>query len=129
MSNSPQQNSPQPTPRPFRPRQFLLGLLLSGTGVSLILSVAFLTDTVRTVTGTLSVPAICTSLLLSILFIGTGFALMSTALSDFDEAEFDRLAASGNVSAFERLQQTDPFPTSTAANVPSSGCQTPDRIS
>lgn len=44
------QNPPQPVPRPFRPRQFLLGLLFSGTGVSLVLSVAFLTDTVRTVT-------------------------------------------------------------------------------
>lgn len=123
------QNPPQPVPRPFRPRQFLLGLLFAGTGVSLVLSVAFLTDTVRTVTGALSIPAICTSLLLSILCIGTGFALMATALSNFDESEFDRLAVAGNISAFDRLQPNAPFPPDAAAEIPSSGCQTPDRIS
>lgn len=128
MSDS-QLPASQPCQRPLRPRQFLLGLLFSGTGVSLVLSVAFLTDTVRTVTGALSIPAICTSLLLSILCIGTGFALMATASSNFDESEFDRLAASGNISAFEHLQLTSSFPPESTAEVPPSGCQTPDRIS
>ena len=84
--------------RPFRPRQFLLGLLLAGTGVALILSIAFLTDTLQTVTGTLSIPALFTSLLLAIPCIGLGFALMCTAAATPDESEFDRLLAAGNSS-------------------------------
>lgn len=128
----------QPDPRPpvlphsgraFRPRQFLLGLLLSCTGVSLVLSVAFLTDTVRTVTGTLSIPAICTSLLLSILCIGTGFALMSTAMPAFDESEFDRLAAAGNISAFERISQQESAALAPPEESAASGCPTSNRIS
>jgi len=54
---------------------------------------------------------------------------MATALSNFDESEFDRLAVAGNISAFDRLQPNAPFPPDAAAEIPSSGCQTPDRIS
>ena len=77
--------------RPFRPRQFLLGLLLSGTGVALILSIAFLTDTLQTVTGTLSIPALFTSLLLAIPCIGLGFALMCTAAATPDSSVVESL--------------------------------------
>lgn len=115
--------------RAFRPRQFLLGLLFSCTGVSLVLSVAFLTDTVRTVTGTLSIPAICTSLLLAILCIGTGFALMSTAMATFDESEFDRLASAGNISAFEHLSQQGSAVPAPPDETVASGCSASNRVS
>ena len=41
------------------------------------------------------------------MLVGGGFGVMATSSSGFDEAEFDRLATAGNISAVSQSEPDD----------------------
>lgn len=86
--------------RPIRVRRFLVGLLLSVTGIAAILIVASSTLRLHQLGKEIALPIVASGILLGILLLGGGFGVMAAAAGSGDESEFDRLMnADGNKTA------------------------------
>ena len=90
-------------PRPLKPLRFAVGMLLTGCGMAMILLIGIRLIEVRLTGGDLVMPLVVVGVLTGVILLGSGFALMASSSSGFDEDEFDRLAEAGNISAFETL--------------------------
>lgn len=88
--------------RPFRPARFLVGLLLSVSGISVILIVAANTIRLHHLGREITLPIIAFSVITGIFLLGGGFGIMTTAAAGTDESEFERLLNAG-----ETLASTD----------------------
>lgn len=93
--------------RKFQPLRFATGILCTASGVALILGVGFRVIEVRNVGGDFTMPLIGICLLIGVMLLGGGFGVMATSSSGFDEAEFDRLATAGNISAVGQSERSD----------------------
>jgi hypothetical protein len=99
----------QPVPetiRKFQPLRFAMGLLCTASGATLILGVGFRVIEMRNVGGDFTMPLIGICVLLGVMLLGGGFGVMATSSSGFDEAEFDRLATAGNISAVSQSERS-----------------------
>ena len=78
-------------------------MLLTGCGMAMILLIGIRLIEVRLTGGGLVMPLVVVGWLTGVILLGSGFAIMASSSSGFDEDEFDRLAEAGNISAFETL--------------------------
>lgn len=85
--------------RAMRPMRFSLGVLISTTGIGMILSVALGMFQIRKFGGDMSLLIVGFVVLLGVMFLGGGFGVMATSSAGFDESEFDRLSSAGNLCA------------------------------
>ena len=97
--------------RAMRPMRFSLGVLISTTGIGMILSVALGMFQIRKFGGDMSLLIVGFVVLLGVMFLGGGFGVMATSSAGFDESEFDRLSSAGNLCAEydSMLQDTKQF--------------------
>ena len=97
--------------RPMGPMRFSLGVLISTTGIGMILSVALGMFQIRKFGGDMSLLIVGFVVLLGVMFLGGGFGVMATSSAGFDESEFDRLSSAGNLCAEydSMLKDTLPF--------------------
>jgi len=91
----------------FQPLRFAVGLLCTSAGVALILGVGLRVIETRSVGGDFTMPLIGIGVLMGVMLVGGGFGVMATSSSGFDEAEFDRLATVGNISAVGQSDRSD----------------------
>ena len=98
----------QPVPetiRKFQPQRFAMGLLCSASGMALILGIGLCVIEMQDVGGDFTMPLIGICALIGVMLLGGGFGVMATSSSGFDEAEFDRLATVGNISAVSQSER------------------------
>ncbi len=93
------------TIRKFQPLRFAMGLLCTASGVTMILGIGFRVLESRNIGGDFTMPLIGICGLLGVMLLGAGFGVMATSSSGFDEAEFDRLATAGNISAVSQSER------------------------
>ena len=90
----------------FQPQRFAIGLLSTATGVALILGVGLRIIEMRNI-GDFTMPLIGICVLIGLMLLSGGFGVMATSSSGFDEEEFERLAAAGNISAVCKSARSD----------------------
>ena len=88
---------PEP-PRGMRKLRFVFGMLLTGSGIALILSVAAGAVQAFGVTGRLSLPAVGLCMIVGVMCLGGGFGVMATSAATFENDEFERLMADNRPS-------------------------------
>ena len=93
--------------RKFQPRRFALGLLVTASGVALILGVGLCAIEMQNIGNDFTMPLIGICLLIAVMLLVGGFGVMATSSSGFDEDEFDRLATAGNISAVSQSECCD----------------------
>ncbi len=93
--------------RKFRPGRFAIGLLSTTGGAALILGIGFRVVEMQDVGGDFTMPLVGTLVLIGVMLLGGGFGVMATSSSGFDEEEFERLAAAGNISAVDQTENDD----------------------
>ncbi|MEJ7592746.1 MAG: hypothetical protein WKF77_14455 [Planctomycetaceae bacterium] len=91
----------------FQPLRFAMGLLSTASGVALILGVGVRVIEMRNIGGDFTMPLIGICVLIGVMLLGGGFGIMATSSSGFDEDEFERLAAAGNISAVCKSVHSD----------------------
>lgn len=99
-----------PTPlivRRFQPRRFAVGFCCTTSGVALILGVGLRVIEMQEVSNDFAMPLVAVCILTGVMLLGGGFGVMATSSSGFDEAEFDRLAEAGNISAVNQTRGDD----------------------
>jgi hypothetical protein len=99
-------NTPK-TIKPFQPQRFAVGLCCTSSGVALILGVGLRVVEMPDVSNDFAMPLVAVCILAGVMLLGGGFGVMATSSSGFDEAEFDRLATAGNISAVSQSDQSD----------------------
>lgn len=96
-------SSPAPAPasavRRVRPLRFASGLVLTTSGMGMILLIGVRMLEVQQLGGDFALVVVAAGVLTGVTMLGGGFGLMATASSGFDEEEFDRLANAGNISS------------------------------
>lgn len=100
----------QPVPesiRKFQPLRFSMGLLCTAAGVALIFGAGLRVIEMRGVVSDFTMPLIWIAVLMGVMLVGGGFGVMATSSSGFDEAEFDRLATAGNISAVSTSERRE----------------------
>ena len=75
-----------------------MGLVLSTTGIGLMLAVAVGTLQNAGMNGRLSLPAVGVCMIIGLILLGGGFGIMATAAPRFDDDEFDRLVSESDDS-------------------------------
>lgn len=85
--------------RQFQPFRFAVGLCSTTAGVALILAIGFRIIDGQKFSADFAMPLVAICILTGVMLLGGGFGVMATSSSGFDEAEFDRLAAAGNISS------------------------------
>ncbi len=95
------------TIRKFQPLRFATGLLCTAAGVALILGAGLRVIEVQNAGAGITLPLIGICVLVGVMLVGGGFGVMATSSSGFDEAEFDRLATAGNISAVSQSEPDD----------------------
>ena len=93
--------------REFRPLRFALGLLSTACGVAIILGIGVRMIETRQFGEAIATPFGAVCMLAGVMLLGSGFGIMATASSGFDESEFDRLADAGNISAVSDSKRND----------------------
>ena len=93
--------------RKFQPLRFATGLLSTAAGVALILGVGFRIIETQGIGDDFAMLLIAVCVLAGVMLLGGGFGVMVTSSSGFDEEEFDRLTAAGNISAVSRFECSD----------------------
>ena len=93
--------------RKFQPRRFALGLLVTASGVALIIGVGICVIEMQNIGSDFTMPLIGICLLIGVMLLVGGFGVMATSSSGFDEDEFDRLATAGNISAVSQSEGSD----------------------
>ncbi len=78
--------------------RFATGLLLSSSGVGLLLFVAVGMLQQFGLNGWFSLPIVAITAIGGIMMLGGGFGLMATAAPSLDDGEFERLMEAGNIS-------------------------------
>lgn len=91
----------------FQPRRFAVGLCCTTSGVALILGVGLRVVEMQEISNDFAMPLVALCVLTGVMLLGGGFGIMATSSSGFDEAEFDRLAAAGNISAVSQTRGED----------------------
>ncbi|GEM_PF-1463751 len=86
-------------PKRLQPVRFASGLLLSTTGMGMILLVGIQMLEVQQLAGNFALALVALGILTGVTLLGGGFGLMATASSGFDENEFDRLLKAGNIAS------------------------------
>lgn len=86
-------------PKRLQPVRFASGLLLSTTGMGMILLVGIQMLEVQQLAGNFALALVAFGVLTGVTLLGGGFGLMATASSGFDENEFDRLLKAGNIAS------------------------------
>ncbi len=94
-------------PRRLRPLRFAFGMLLTGSGMAMILLIGIRVIEVRLIGGDFAMPLVAFGVVSGVMLLGGGFGIMATSASGFDEDEFDRLADAGNISAAPTLPELD----------------------
>lgn len=89
---------PEKAPRGMRKLRFVFGMLLTGSGIALILSVAAGAVQAFGVTGRLSLPAVGLCMIVGVMLLGGGFGVMATSAATFENDEFERLMADNRPS-------------------------------
>ena len=95
------------TIRKFQPLRFATGLLCTAAGVALILGAGLRVIEVQNAGAGITLPLSGICVLVGVMLVGGGFGVMATSSSGFDEAEFDRLATAGNISAVSQSEPDD----------------------
>lgn len=85
--------------RKFRPLRFAIGLLCTAFGMAMILGIGGRVIEMRQFGEDAAMPLVTVCVVVGVMSVGGGFGIMATSSSGFDEAEFDRLAAAGNISS------------------------------
>lgn len=93
--------------RKFQPRRFALGLLVTASGVALIIGVGICVIEMQSIGSDFTMPLIGICLLIGVMLLVGGFGVMATSSSGFDEDEFDRIATAGNISAVSQSEGCD----------------------
>lgn len=93
--------------RPMQKKRFIVGLMLSSSGIGLMLTVAAGALQTMGANGRLSLPIVGLCMVLGLMMLGGGFGLMATAAPTFDDDEFDRLMQAGNTSMTGRDNSQD----------------------
>jgi hypothetical protein len=106
-------NDSPKTVKQFQPLRFAVGLCCTSSGVALILGVGLRVVEMHDVSNYFAMPLVAVCILAGVMLLGGGFGVMATSSSGFDEAEFDRLATAGNISA---ARQSDHGDENTAEN-------------
>ncbi|MDA1232102.1 MAG: hypothetical protein O2856_15115 [Planctomycetota bacterium] len=96
--------------RQFQPLRFAIGLTCTASGVALILGIGLRIIEIQNFSSDVSTPLIAICVLTGVMLLGGGFGVMTTSSSGFDDAEFDRLAVAGNISAVDRSDPEGPAP-------------------
>lgn len=91
----------------FQPRRFAIGLCCTTTGVALILGVGLRVIEMQEISNDFAMPLVAVCVLAGVMLLGGGFGIMATSSSGFDEAEFDRLAEAGNISAVNQTRDDE----------------------
>lgn len=91
----------------FQPLRFAVGLCCTSSGVALILGVGLRVVEMHDISNEFAMPLVAVCILTGVMLLGGGFGLMATSSSGFDEAEFDRLATAGNISAVDQSGHSD----------------------
>lgn len=99
MSNNEMKKTSTETSRRMRPLRFGIGLLLTTSGMGLILLIGTRVLDVRQMGGDFAMILVAVGVLCGVTLLGGGFGLMVTASSGFDEQEFDRLMTAGNIAS------------------------------
>jgi hypothetical protein len=86
-------------PARLKPVRFACGLLLTTTGMGLVLLVGIEMLEVQQLAGNFALALVAFGVLTGVTLLGGGFGLMATASSGFDETEFDRLMKAGNIAS------------------------------
>ena len=97
----------------FQPLRFAVGLCCTSSGVALILGVGLRVIAMQEISSDFAMPLIAVCVVTGVMLLGAGFGVMATSSSGFDEAEFDRLATAGNISAVSQTHfdhQNDAIP-------------------
>lgn len=95
------------TIKQFQPLRFAVGLCCTSSGAALILCVGLRVFEMQDVSDDFAMPLVAVSILAGVMLLGGGFGVMATSSSGFDEAEFDRLATAGNISAASQSEHGD----------------------
>ena len=106
-----QSNNTPKAIKQFQPLRFTVGLCCTASGVAIILGIGLRVVEMQDVSNDFAMPLIAVCVLTGVMLLGGGFGVMATSSSGFDEAEFDRLATAGNISA---VSQSEPNDTGTA---------------
>jgi len=93
--------------RKFKPARFATGLLCTTCGMAMILGVGVRVIEMRQFGEDLAMPLVAFCVISGVMLLGGGFGIMATSSSGFDEAEFDRLATAGNISAVSNAKRDD----------------------
>ncbi len=93
--------------RKFKPARFAMGLLCTTCGMAMILGIGIRVIEMRQLGDDLAMPVVAVCVIIGIVLLCGGFGIMTTSSSGFDEAEFDRLAAAGNISAVSNARRDD----------------------
>lgn len=99
MPNNSVKKATTETTRRMRPLRFGIGLLLTTSGMGLILLIGIRVLDVRQIGGDFALILVAIGVLCGVTLLGGGFGLMVTASSGFDEQEFDRLMTAGNIAS------------------------------
>lgn len=94
------------TIKQFQPLRFVVGLSCTSSGVAIILSVGLRVVEMHNISNDFAMPLVAVCVLTGVMLLGGGFGVMATSSSGFDEAEFDRLATAGNISAASQFDQS-----------------------
>ena len=107
------------TIKQFQPLRFVVGLSCTSSGVAIILGVGLRVVEMHDISNDFAMPLVAVCVLTGVMLLGGGFGVMATSSSGFDEAEFDRLATAGNISAASQLDHGDKNIAETQADRPS----------
>lgn len=105
--NADSTNDAPKTIKQFQPLRFAVGLSCTASGVALILGVGLRVVEMHDVSSDFAMPLVAVCVLTGVMLLGGGFGVMATSSSGFDDAEFDRLATAGNISAVSQSDQGD----------------------
>lgn len=100
-------NNVPKTIKQFQPLRFVVGLSCTSSGVAIILGVGLRVVEMHNISNDFAMPLVAVCVLTGVMLLGGGFGVMATSSSGFDEAEFDRLATAGNISAASQFDQSD----------------------
>lgn len=95
------------TVKQFQPLRFAVGLCCTSTGVAVIMGVGLRVVEMHDISQDFAIPLVAVCVLTGVMLLGGGFGVMATSSSGFDEAEFDRLATAGNISAVSQYDRGD----------------------
>jgi len=101
------------TIKQFQPLRFAVGLCCTSFGVAVILGVGLRVVEMHDISKDFAMPFVAVCVLTGVMLLGGGFGVMATSSSGFDEAEFDRLATAGNISAASQSDHGDKNTTET----------------